>query len=174
MTGKGTPVLFLDIDGVLNTPTIVREGRIRMATQDGRKMRMDSYVGPNAGNVHHMLDRDLVIRLSNLVKLAKCRVVLHTTWIFLFTTEEIAAALDRAGFTAVCEFYSCARRGSREDRINEWRYTHKALEANYAVLDDVGRGSEFPTAADGHLVQTNYKLGLTRDNAEDALRLLQR
>ena len=149
-------VIFLDVDGVLNC----RHTRTR--TSDGWCF-VDDY---------------LVERLRRLVVRSGARVVLSSTWREGWNQEdeskndisfiELRNKLNEFGI----EIFD--RTG--EHRIDRWRAIKEYMERpredqieHYVIIDDWDDMGEYID----HLVWTNPSTGLTDDDVEEALRILE-
>ena len=165
------PVIFLDIDGVLNR---------------------------TSGATHIRLDQDLVSRLRTIVQRSGCRIVLSTFWRgfdayvrYILHRHGIDAALV-IGVTPGSEHGSVTpmvtERGAaqaslgleasahddtfyanRAAEIRAWLAAHPAV-TRFAVLDDRPSASDATLAA--HFVRTDHRTGLTDDDVQAVLRIL--
>ena len=150
------PVIFLDIDGVLN--------RTRTAT-------------------HIRLEPDLVARLKAIVASTHCEIVLSTFWRHF--EEYIRYILHRYGISGASVIGRTPGGALREclatDPADEAQYRNRAAEirawlaahptvTKFAILDDRGTASDEGLAA--HFVQTKSDVGLTDDDVERACAIL--
>lgn len=149
-------VIFLDVDGVLNC----RHTRTR--TSDGWCF-VDDY---------------LVERLKRLVIRSGARVVLSSTWREGWhqedeTKNDISFIELRNKFN---EFGIEIFDRTGEHRLNRWRCIKEYLERpredpieHYVIIDDWDDMGEYIN----HLVWTNPSTGLTDEDVEEALRILE-
>jgi hypothetical protein len=157
------PILFLDIDGVLNTPSTT--------IPEALDPPWPPVIGVSEEVAHLMIERPLVERLSTIVAAAGCDIVFHTTWIYQWTTSEIVTFLQRAGLDVPnCVFDSTKAMGGREARIRLWLAVNG--ERHFAVLDDCHSPKEFPTACLGRLVHVDGSVGLQPSDVQKAVKLM--
>ena len=151
------PVIFLDIDGVLNR---------------------------TSGATHIRLDQDLVSRLRTIVARSGCRIVLSTFWRGFDTY--VRYILHRHGIDASivigvtpgtntsmqleASAHDEAQYASRAAEIHAWLAAHPAV-TRFAVIDDRPCASDAALAA--HFVRTDHRSGLTDDDVEAVLRILE-
>lgn len=133
-------VLFLDIDGVCNSATWVKQGNNPWNNTDPAAAKM----------------------VQRIIKETKCDVVLSSTW-RLYPKSRIAVKKQ------VCHFIDCtkdmqagAKRGvvERGLEVQEWLDRHPAVE-QYAIIDD---DPDFlPTQ---WLFKTTWERGITEEITE--------
>jgi len=141
-------ILFLDIDGVLNS----EESRERVGT--GSVFAESCIAALN----HILMDLDVLM-------------VITSTWRESWSLAEIARFLANAGTTPTrvvgkTSYLSGQLRGAE---IEDWLQKAPFQINTFAILDDrddMGRHSN-------RLVQTDFKVGLTMDDAKRARLLLQ-
>ena len=155
--------LFLDVDGVLNTPT----SRSRCAGY---------YIG---------IDNTRVLLLKHIIEETGAEIVLHSTWKEFWEKEahrkwmqdEFAIYLDKklkaAGLAAVDKTpdYADGRRLSRGEGIAE--YLNARKWESFVILDDLQFDYDSCGLTD-YFVKTNEKIGLTFELAEKAIKILMR
>jgi HAD domain in Swiss Army Knife RNA repair proteins len=181
-------ILFLDIDGVLNTEATTFGAPLPSAKElaaidalpKGACLRSsrtdDTLVALRS------LERPLVARLDALVKASGAEVVIHSTWRRLFTKEGILWALRYAGYEGeiadvVPDMVANQRFSEHVTRgrfILQWFYDQglEPGQARFAILDDAdalhfrtgGLGSQF--------VPINPVVGLRDKDVARALALL--
>lgn len=140
-------VVFLDIDGVLS--------------KYGTK-----------GNAGTNLSKPLMRNLSFLVKTAKAKIVLSSSWRMF---PECRFKLDRALRYKGLKIASCTPVidggdiKTRQLEIEQWLREHKEV-THYVVLDDIP--DYFSKPLSDHLVACDPEAGLTDDKAAAALEIL--
>lgn len=144
-------VLFLDIDGVLNSKTWMLE--------QPRGMDFTRAVNPDA-----------VARLTSIVKRTQCKIVVSSTWRILFSLADLRKILIAAGFPAPCPIVDATphsnRRRGRE--IQSWLDTSgKRVETFCIVDDDADVEHLLPW-----LVQTTWDFGLLDEHVEKIVTML--
>lgn len=147
------PVLFLDIDGVLNT----------FGSQPG-----GGILGLSAAHV---------ARLKRILDTVPCDVVLSSTWRILgHTLKKAEQMMESIGH----EFISLTPSGKRTeggiwtsikrgDEIKEWITRYRP--EHFVVLDDDVYPDEFPDANQVHT--DGFDGGLTDEKAEEVIRKLR-
>lgn len=138
-------VLFLDIDGVLNSRKYLK--RKFMETGRGGTTNIDPVP---AALVRRIIDE------------TGCRVVLSSTW-------RLAEKLRQKVRDDVCEFVGVTGNYGGEPRgyeVEQWVTSHPEVEC-YAILDD---DSDF--LKHQPLFKTTFELGLTQEIAEDVIKHL--
>lgn len=150
-------VLFLDIDGVLNS---VKYDRERRATD---------------GNI----DKSRLRLVRRIVEETGARIVLSTTWRRHW--ERDAAQCDTVGLGLIADFASCGLAiydktpwlptGDRAEEITQWLDTADRYVTDFAILDDIRFG--WGELAD-FLVLTDERVGygLEEEHAERVIRIL--
>ena len=155
--------LFLDVDGVLNTPT-------------SRSRRCGHYIG---------IDNAKVLLLKHIIEETGALIVLHSTWKEFWEKEkhrkwmqdEFAIYLDKklraAGLAAVDKTpdFADRRRLSRGEGIAE--FLNARSWESFVILDDLQFDYDGCGLTD-YFVKTNEKIGLTFELAEKAIEILMR
>ena len=140
-------VIFLDVDGVLNS------------SQDGYSIRLRT-------------DSHLKL-LQRIVKKTGAKIVLSSSWRIGFTpaSRNLLARFKECGL----ELMDCTPElpGScRGDEIRQWltdNVYNYDIE-NFVILDDEANMAEF---TDKNLVQTDTNIGLQKQNAIECIRTLK-
>ena len=152
--------LFLDVDGVLNTPY--------------SKSRCGFYIG---------IDAERVLLLAHIIEETGAAIVLHSTWKEFWERDKsrkhlqdgLANYLDRklkaAGLVAIDKTpdFADGRYLSRGEGIAE--YLNAREWESFVILDDL----QFDYDSCGltnYFVKTNEKFGLTPELAERAIQIL--
>lgn len=143
-------VLFLDIDGVLNT---------RKSLLEDREM-----------------DKDCLEQLERVVKATGCKIVISSSWRIMGKMHVIRMmnkTLGRVGETvrAVigCTPTRLDNSDLRGDEIQAWLDKHTDQVQKFIILDDeTDMGALLP-----HLVQTNIESGLTPEIADELIEKLR-
>lgn len=154
------PILFLDIDGVLNS-------------QEWFMMRS------SRGEEGDDIDPSAVALLNQILERSSCLIVISSTWRIFHSIEEISKILRDRGFAYPGSIISSTpdlskkehgplwKPAQRGDEIVEWRSSHGHV-GPFAVLDDDG---DMDAVID-HFVQTSNPTGLLEEHVADVLRLL--
>ena len=141
-------VLFLDIDGVLNSAFVLDEQR-----------RGDA------------IDRGMVERVNKIVDATGCKIVISSTWRILHPLGQLTALLRQHGMRDVVIDKTPrldATYFNRGDEILIWIGNHPEV-MNFIALDD--SAGEFDKIRD-HLVATTWKHGLQDEHVVKAITLL--
>lgn len=148
-----TKVLFLDIDGVLNS--------------ERTELAFGSYPHDFSSAELARFDPVALRLVRKLCAMTDCSVVLSSSWRTCFTVHEVANGLDLPVMAATCDL------GSTFDRAEEiamWLAGHPEV-THYAIVDDMALDwLDAPHGA--HFVQTDPAVGLTASNYRALLRLL--
>lgn len=136
--------LFLDIDGVLNSEEWARSDRTRNLVD---------------------LDEVALKRLQNIIATTGAKIVLSSTWRLV---PELVQLLRKRGLDIFDLTPRHGAFGTRNLEIAAWLEAHDV--ESFAIVDDdedAGYGSLAP-----HFVQTDFKVGLTTENANQLISLL--
>lgn len=171
-------VIFLDIDGVLNSESYYVE-------EISIEERRDNYP-------FNEISTERVKLLNKIINETKAGVVVSSTWRIGRTVDELQEILDKKGFEGevldkTCRFggvsgYTIPRgceidawlKGVGFQRINyskqeQLKYLEKSWLNNYIIIDD---DSDMLYNQREHFVKTSFKHGLTNEIAEKAIKIL--
>lgn len=153
----GHPILFLDIDGVLNSHDYVRRGGSLSCRTDG-------------------IDSLAVAHLQRIVDETHCSLILSSTWRLIHPLSEMRGRLIAKGMRSPCPLRGktpdLSPRGGTIERyqrgleVNAWINT-MGFKARYACIDDDG---DFMPGQ--NLVQTDFRTGLLAEHADRCIRIL--
>lgn len=157
-------IVFLDIDGVLNSAIWHEQG------QPG-KLRVNGQNAP-------LIDPAAVALLDPLVSLG-ARFVLSSAWRAAYDGPEITGLLRKVGFRG--EVFDRTKPDglgggllnqgqTRGKQIYEWIVRNR-YAGPFAIFDDDG-GPDYWHPVFAHLVQTDFIVGLTRDHVVRAVAML--
>lgn len=158
-------VIFLDIDGVLNSEEFFVE-----MTQN---CRYDAYrsAGYSAKMSRNLcsLDSVAIANLNHLITQTGAKIVVSSCWKaddpFL---QEIFAVVGIPAYIDITPYTETRHRGLE---INYWLDKHPEVE-NYVILDD---DTDMLDKQLEHFVQTDaYKRGLSLENVEQAVKILNK
>lgn len=150
-------ILFLDVDGVLNSRDFLRQSRDRACGANSHIERSLSQLDPTA-----------VRLVSDFVDAQDLRVVISSSWRRLHTLTELNGLLTAAGWEAALpidvtfELMS----GHRGDEIALWLSEHSEV-TNHVILDD---DADFLESQ--HLVRTSMETGATHEHIDLAIGFL--
>ena len=150
-------VIFLDIDGVLNSEEWDRY--------------VQSFTYGARFNSCYLLSQEMILRLQNVIFQTNAEIVLTSSW---RTNDRAMCALTRQlslyhlpiRDTTVSYAY-----GSRADEVKLWLESHSNV-TSYAIVDDYDDGFSNDKVLVTHFVQTNYFQGLTSEEAEKIIEIL--
>lgn len=166
-----TSLLFLDVDGVLNTSLMAGGARVHSK---------------------------LMKHLASIVLETKCGVILSSTWrleeayyhvlVGALEMAGVSATETIVGFTPIVETerllrydgtYGAIEGAIELQRCQEvlaWLDEHSNDQRPWAVLDDLSLSNVPDTAVkeriQGHIVQTNPEAGLTKKNVQEVSQIL--
>lgn len=164
-------LLFLDIDGVLNS------GRWFHETVDQRKYSLE--IGESM-MARHPIDAEAVVRLNRICSATGAKVVISSTWRKFDDSYELEQVLRHYGFTGVVvgatpvlDTRTCVagRTIHRGYEIENWLSGLYGHVQQYCILDDDDDmlGSQQP-----NYVRTFFETGLTDIEAAAAIEILNR
>lgn len=150
-------VIFLDIDGVLNS-------------EEWDKY-VQSFTYGARFNSCYLLSQEMILRLQNVVFQTNAEIVLTSSW---RTNERAMDALRRQ-----LSLYHLSIRdstvsyayGNRVDEVKLWLESHSNV-TSYVIVDDYDDGFSNDEVLIAHFVQTNYFQGLTSEEAEKIVEIL--
>lgn len=148
---KEFPILFLDIDGVLN--------------------HIDNWHGEKC-NLIDLLDPVCVSRLNTVVSETECEVVVSSSWRIIYTLIEMQAMLNNAGYkhrllsTTPATLTTRGKSTTRGNDIHRWISFHGRLNFGpIAIIDDDADMYPFMD----RLVKTDFHNGGLKDEHVDQL-----
>lgn len=151
------PILFLDVDGVLNSRAYIERGGSLSCRTDG-------------------IDPQAVGHLQRIVDETGCSIVLSSTWRLIHSLADMRGRLITKGMRSPCPLRDktpdLRARGGKIERyrrgleVNAW-ISNMGFSAPYACLDD---DSDFMPGQ--NLVQTHFDTGLMAEHADRCIRIL--
>ena len=175
-------VIFLDVDGVLNSERYAlrleqrhRELGHAEPASPKRETTCDCF------KLYHQIDRAAIARLNLLVRVTGAKIVVSSTWRKLFDLPELHRIFSEHGLVAelvgatpeghkepaLLEAYGHPERVFRGYEIDYWLRQHPEVE-KFVILDD---GSDMAMHKN-RLVQTDCDDGLLDEHVELAIRVL--
>lgn len=143
--GARYPVIFLDIDGVLNTFEKVVELSLP-------------------------LQRSSVEVLNQLIEKSGAKVVISSSWRLYYDLEKIEEILENFGFVGEIIGKTPVLKGSeRGEEIKTWLQVKGANTQGFVILDDHGDMSDIRR----YLVRTSPNEGLQKRHGLRALEILE-
>ena len=142
-----TKILFLDIDGVLNSAHVIDEQR-----------RADA------------IDRDMVERVNRIIDATDCKIVISSSWRLYHTFRNLKRCLTQHGMRDVAIDITPEldrAENNRGDEICAWLGIHPEV-TQFVILDDYNDMGDIKD----HLVQTTFKHGLQDEHVAKAISLL--
>jgi hypothetical protein len=152
---KNRKIVFLDIDGVLNSDAfadyMLMEDNVDIFNED-------------------MLDERAILQLKKIVESAKAEIVLSSSWRwYKETRDKVHYQLRQKGIdfvdTTPLEINTTLSRGVE---IKTWLDEHPEVEGFVILDDDDLRIEELLP----YHVKTTFKYGLTREKAAEAIKIL--
>jgi HAD domain in Swiss Army Knife RNA repair proteins len=170
-------VIFLDCDGVLNS----EEYSLEISETTGKRRGYGGHFREKVNITHEdvLWKQETVDALRSIVDATDAKIVISSTWRIYHSMErfkemftlygwENAPIIDRTkdlgGRKGI--FYESSIRGLE---INEWINTTKYTITNYVILDDINL---FLPDQQEHFVNTHFEIGLTKQDAEQAIKIL--
>lgn len=147
-------ILFLDVDGVLNDPTFL----------------LDSFDGFSEGTWEENVDPDRVAHVNRVVDETGARIVICSDWRYLMPLHRLQSVLSGRGLASrLFGRTPGLRDADRGLECAAWIGSFRRRVTSFAVVDDRW---DFRPIRRRH-VRTDAQLGLTKDDAERAIRLLR-
>lgn len=140
-------ILFLDIDGVLNSAHVLEQ-----------QQRGDA------------IDRGMVERVNQIIRATDCKIVVSSTWRLLHSMGQLKAMLRLHGMIDVVIDRTpdlVDDTHNRGDEIEAWLKGHPEV-SQFVILDDESDMSDVIN----HLVQTSFKTGLQDEHVVKAIDIL--
>lgn len=151
------PILFLDIDGVLNSNHFMRQ-----RLEAGEK------------NVGHALDPDAVAQLQRIVDATGCSIVLSSTWRLIHTLADMRGRLIEAGMRSPVPLRdktpnldTKGANGRRGSEVQAW-IDRAGFEGRFCCVDD---DDDFQLHH--NLVRTDHVVGMTKWEADQCIKFLR-
>lgn len=150
-------ILFLDIDGVLNSEQYIHKVG-------------DAWTGDQ-------IDIEAVNRLNKITEVTKASIVISSSWRIGTTLEQLQELLKTNGVKANIIGTTKVLNTDRSIEIWDWIDDNKAIVDNYVILDDdrleQKRDNSDPVL-DQHFVRTSWLDGLQDRHIEKAIEILNR
>jgi hypothetical protein len=158
-------ILFLDIDGVLNSHDWFRRrvnfrGPPSLLEKAGAKFEKD-------------IDPRALFLLDAVLAETKAKVVISSTWRKLYSLEEIQAGFSSLGFVGEIIDVTPETSSIRGEEIQEWlndalSFNPPLIVERFAIVDDDSDMAHLRS----RLVQTSFNFGLTWRHAADLIEML--
>lgn len=168
------PVVFLDIDGVLNSVEFFERTGTSIAEINAKAQALPDMYGEGSMELRQQcIDPLAVARLNTILRKAGAQVVLSTNWAVGLTVKFLVQMLERVGFEGEVIGKTPRKFGytTRDYQVSTW------LEQNreegwmeYVILEDL---HQFEPPLRAHVVRTDSKHGLQEEHVESALRILE-
>jgi hypothetical protein len=152
------PVVFLDIDGVLNSKQWYAHDA---ASHDGISTERERW--------EHSIDPECVQRLNRILQQTGAVVIVSSSWRKTHALSEIVSILESRGFSGEVDGATSANGTlSRTEEIAEWLAENRPPVAAYVVIDD-----ELTSALPAErVVSPSNQTGLTDKDVEQAIVIL--
>lgn len=141
-------ILFLDIDGVLNSYQYMISSK--------------SMFGAQAKS----LDPNACLLLEEIIVSSGCKVVLSSSWRKLVSFRQIESWIRQRGCPSIEIIDKTPSLGGfRGEEIQAWLFENSNLVDKFVIVDDdsdMGELSEF-------LVQTSFEFGLTKSKVQEII-----
>lgn len=146
-------IIFLDIDGVLNSSKTIRKAGPR-----------------DAGYPESHIDEAMVGRLNSIIDATGAFCVLSSSWRVLWPLKEMGELLRRKGFRGSL-IDATGRNSTRGLEIRDWLLTandYQQSNIRFIILDD---DSDMEPNMD-RLVRTDWDIGLQNEHVKRAIEML--
>ena len=161
-----SPIIFLDVDGVLNTHAMQASESDCVYPQEYAVRMMQNGL---------VLSRSRLAALASIVADYDCRIVVSSTWrVQQMSKLALVAALAEVGVAPERVVGSTKELHSkpRAFEIKEWLTSHEHT-GPWVAIDDIDLGSQDPVLMRDHFVRTSMSAGLVEDRADEVRRLLK-
>ena len=146
-------VLFLDIDGVINS--------------ERSSLALGGYPHNFTEGDMAKFDHVAVALVRQLCRMTKCSIVLSSTWRMYFPPQEVSKALD---LPVIDQTPDHGGYDNRASEVAAWLAEHPEVTA-YAIVDDVPVFDMLPMLQE-RFVQTDPRVGMDLDDFRRLRRLL--
>ena len=157
-------VIFLDVDGVLNSESWYRR---RAGLSDDDAVPVPLVLPVRTRSRDDEIDPDAVQRLNRLTDLTGAALVLSSTW-RMAGTDWLTLFLHRHGVRGNIVGATPVLPGPRGDEIEAWLSGHPEV-TGFVILDD---GADMDRLLLERLVRISFRTGLTDGDCERAAALL--
>lgn len=158
--------LFLDVDGVLNSEAFYTE-----ISQNDRMLKIHEENPSISGQMVYKLsnfDPEAIKRLNKIFKETGCKLIVSSSWRFDSDLKElfkmVGISNEIFGITGI------SQTRYRGFEIQNYLDAQKNV-LSYCILD--GDCDMLPTQLD-NFIQTDFRVGLTEDNVNKAIKILNR
>jgi hypothetical protein len=157
------PVVFLDIDGVLNSKQWYAHNA---ASREGSSLRSSE-----RRLWEKSIDPECVQRLNRILRQTGAVVIVSSSWRKKHALSEIVSILESRGFCGEIDGTTSAiGMLSRTEEISEWLAENRPPGSAWVVIDD-----ELTSALPGErIVSPSNQTGLTDRDVEEAIAILTR
>lgn len=150
-------VIFLDIDGVLNSASFMKARQKDFDTVD--KSEEDRWLD--------MLDQEAVNLLNKAVKATSANIVVSSTWRILHSAEKLSFFLKEKGFIgSIIDITPSFSGKPRGDEIQAW--LDKNQIDDFVIIDDDNDMGELSH----RLVQTSWQTGIQQQHVDKIISML--
>lgn len=162
-------VLFLDIDGVLNSERYYH-------SDEWKNISSKINNGEQKYSPHFLIDKKSIEVLNNLIKsMPDLSIIISSTWKRYGRYEQTKEYLIQNGFRFESQIIDCtpelnSLKYCRGDEIQLWLNKHLDV-SNYCIIDD---DNDMLSTQLENFVQINSEVGLTEEDCEEIKRILNK
>ena len=150
-------VIFLDIDGVLNTIEYI-----------GRRRELG--ISGHDENGVSLFDPVMIERLNEIIIATNAKIVISSCWRMLYTINELRNIWrERNILGEIIDTTSVGSMRERGIEIREWLDEHENKIDSYVILDD---DSDMLPSQFKNLILTNWKTGMNDEHVRKAIKTL--
>ena len=149
-------IIFLDIDGVLNTEKYIME-------------RFNQHLSIHDENNVSLFDPEMIEKLNKIINETGAKIVISSCWRILYTLEELrniwiereilGEIIDRTPITSMI----------RGKEVEYWLNKYGDKVDSYVILDD---DTDFLSSQFRNLVVTSWKDGMSDEHVKKAISIL--
>lgn len=160
-------VIFLDIDGVLNSDQYMSSESYKLECEQAGITNHLSY--DVVSKAHHLhIDPNAISLLNNLIANTGAQVILSSTWRLRYNIQEMNALLKMRGALFEILTYTPTTRSCRDYEVKSLLLSIKGID-KFVIFDDLEIFPSFPN----EYIHISVKVGLTEIDISKALTILQ-
>ena len=165
-------ILFLDIDGVLNSEVSFNETHEKWFAS-GESTKGTEYNWP----LGHLYP-PYILLLNKIVEATDCKIVISSSWRIICHVHNLQEWLTIKGFKHSDHIIDSTGRnndGRRGGEIQDWLDANQHIIKSYVVIDDDAEdiiGDKTTKKHPNNFVKTSFKTGLTQECVDKAIAIL--
>jgi len=162
-------IIFLDVDGVLNSDQVCFEIRMNDINQNG----YGGFFGGTVTPTHALVcwGQELVDNLREIVEKTNAQIVISSTWRITHPVKQFIEMFKIYGWDNAPVIDKTEHLGTQRGyEISKWLERHSEVK-QYVILDD---NSDMLKEQKDNFVQTDEKVGLSKQDVLKAIAILEK